>query len=190
MTSDKRRSYTAFYELSWGRTVACTYAITADLGVAEEIAQEAYIRAWSRWSRISAYDEPGAWVRQVATRLAISQWRRGRVARSFLTRVRTPEPVPGPDESSVALARALSLIPVSQRRAIVLHHLADLSVAEVASLENCPVGTIKARLARGRDNLAVHLDPTAPGTPDTAIDPGTPHRNPNPATTGLENSHV
>jgi RNA polymerase sigma-70 factor (ECF subfamily) len=51
----------------------------------------------------------------------------------------------------------LRRLPEVQRRALVLHHLAELPVAEVASLERCPEGTIKARLSRGRAALAEPL---------------------------------
>ena len=59
-----------------------------------------------------------------------------------------------------------------QRRAIVLHHLGDLTVREVARLESCPEGTVKARLSRGRTSLAGLL-----GDRDRTTD-------------GLEGSHV
>lgn len=173
MGQDLRRDFTAFYESTWDRTVACAYAITADLGAAEDAAQEAYVRAWPRWARLQNYDEPAAWVRQVATRLAISRWRRGRVARRFLARSRHPEPTAGPDENTVALTRALAQLPEAQRRAVVLHHLGDLRVSEIAAIEDCPEGTIKARLARGRSALATLLN-----TSDDTID------------NGLENSHA
>ena len=57
----------------------------------------------------------------------------------------------------VALARALQQLPADQRRAIVLYHLGDLSVAAVAAEMGVPVGTIKARLSRGRATLATLL---------------------------------
>jgi RNA polymerase sigma-70 factor (ECF subfamily) len=53
--------------------------------------------------------------------------------------------------------QALLQIPEAQRPAIVLHHLADLPVDEVARLERCPSGTVKARLSRGRAALALLL---------------------------------
>lgn len=161
MSADSRQDYAAFYDATWGRTVACAYAIAGDLGAAEDLAQEAYVRAWSHWSAISAYDDPASWVRRVVTRLAVSRWRRGRVARVFLSRSRPPEPIAGPDETSVALVRALGRIPEAQRRAVVLHHLAGFGVGEIADLEHCPIGTVKARLARGRTALAAQLRPTA-----------------------------
>ena len=54
MTTDSRWEFTDFYDATWGRTVACAYAIAGDLGAAEDLAQEAYTRAWPRWSTISA----------------------------------------------------------------------------------------------------------------------------------------
>lgn len=146
--------FAAFYDATWNRTVACAYAVSGDFGAAEEIAQEAYTRAWPRWSKLRAYDEPGAWVRQVATRLAVSRWRRHRTALRHLATTRGPEPVRGPDGSTVALVAALRELPEAQRRALVLHHLAGFPVAEVATIERCPEGTVKARLSRGRTALA------------------------------------
>jgi RNA polymerase sigma-70 factor (ECF subfamily) len=54
----------------------------------------------------------------------------------------------------VALIAALAKLPADQRVAIVLHHLTDLPVAEVARETGVPVGTVKARLSRGRRALA------------------------------------
>ncbi len=157
MRGSAEADFAEFYQATWSRTLAVTYALTGDRGVAEELAQEAYVKAWTHWSRVSGYDQPAAWVRQVATRLSVSRWRRARVAASWLARHRT-EPVTGPpDETTTALLQALLLIPEAQRRAIVLHHLADLPVDEVARIEHSPVGTIKARLSRGRTALAALL---------------------------------
>lgn len=156
-------NFTVFYDATWSRTVACAYAVTGDLGAAEEAAQEAYTRAWPRWATLAAYDDPGAWVRQVATRQAISRWRRSRTAIRHLTRSRPPEPTPPPDESWVALVTALRQLPEAQQRALVLHHLAGLSVADVAAIERCPEGTVKARLSRGRAALAPLLADTQNG---------------------------
>jgi RNA polymerase sigma-70 factor (ECF subfamily) len=155
--------FAAFYDATWSRTVACAYAVTGELGAAEEMAQEAYTRAWPRWSTLSTYDDPGAWVRQVATRQAISRWRRVRTARGFLARARPPEPSPPPDENSVALVAALRRLPEAQRRALVLHHLAGFSVADIAAAEKCPEGTVKARLSRGRAALVPLLGDTQNG---------------------------
>jgi RNA polymerase sigma-70 factor, ECF subfamily len=162
------QDFTAFYDATWSRTVACAYAVTGELGAAEEVAQEAYTRAWTRWSKLSVYDNPGAWVRQVATRQAISRWRRMRTAGRFLQRSRPPEHTAAPDETTVALVAALRRLPEAQRRALVLHHLAGFTVADIAILERCPEGTVKARLSRGRAALIPLLGGTPNGEPTHA----------------------
>jgi RNA polymerase sigma-70 factor (ECF subfamily) len=71
-----------------------------------------------------------------------------------------PEHAPEPSVDNVALVAALRRIPDAQRRAVVLHHLGGLSVAEVAHEVGAPEGTVKARLSRGRAALAELLADT------------------------------
>lgn len=157
MPDSAEGDFADFYAATWPRTLAVTYALTGDRGVAEELAQEAYVKAWSHWGKVSRYDQPAAWVRQVATRLSVSRWRRTKVAASWLARNRSETVAAPPDETTTALVQALQQIPEPQRRAVVLHHLADLPVDEVARIEHCPPGTVKARLSRGRAALALLL---------------------------------
>ncbi|HVE99319.1 MAG TPA: SigE family RNA polymerase sigma factor [Mycobacteriales bacterium] len=159
MADGREHDFTAFYDATWCQTVACAYGMTADLSAAEDLAQEAYCRAWRRWSSLSRYDDAAAWVRLVATRLAISRWRRARSTLDFLARAREAEPtVAPPNEATVLLVTALKKLPEPQRRALVLHHLGDIPVAEIARIEGCPEGTVKGRLSRGRAALAALLD--------------------------------
>ncbi|MEV1142726.1 SigE family RNA polymerase sigma factor [Micromonospora sp. NPDC049799] len=149
-----------FYRTSRHRTVTVLYALGGDLGEAQDAAQEAYARAWQRWSTISTYGDPEAWVRTVAYRLLVNRWRKIRNG-IVAYRRHGPDPHAGPpSENTVALVAALRQLPAEQRQAIVLHHLADLSVADIAAQTNTPPGTVKARLARGRKALAVLLDTT------------------------------
>lgn len=150
--------FAEFYRGTYSRTLACAFALTGDLGDAQEAAQEAYLRAWLRWRRLSSYDDPAAWVRHVAVRVAVSRWRRARNALVAWTRHGAAAPFEPPGPDAVALTAALAELPEAQRRALVLHHLADLPVAEVARREGVPEGTAKARLARGRQALAAALD--------------------------------
>ena len=64
---------------------------------------------------------------------------------------------PRRDEAHVALVAALKQLPEAQRQALVLHHIADLPVHDVAREVGVPEGTIKARLSRGRAALAALL---------------------------------
>jgi RNA polymerase sigma-70 factor (sigma-E family) len=159
---DGDEAFEEFYRTSRHRVVTVLYALGGDLVEAQDAAQEAYVRAWQRWERISAYHDPEAWVRTVGYRLLINRWRKVRNGIAAYRR-HGPEPVSGPpSENTVALVTALRRLPAEQRQAIVLHHLADLSVAEIAAQTNAPTGTVKARLARGRKTLATMLDINLP----------------------------
>ncbi|SDS20893.1 RNA polymerase sigma-70 factor, ECF subfamily [Friedmanniella luteola] len=150
-------AFDAFYAASFGRLVGQIYAMCGSVTEAQDCVQEAFIRAWDRRRTLDVDQAPEAWVRTVAYRLAVSRWRRARKALLPADRAHAPRTPVEPDVTRVALARALQALPADQRRAIVLHHLADLPVAAVAAEVGAPVGTVKARLSRGRAALAVLL---------------------------------
>lgn len=154
MGAKDAEGFDAFYSGTNRRVLHQMYAMTGNLADAQELAQEAYARAWQRWSTVSAYDDPEAWVRTVAWRLAASRWRKARNGVAAMLRQGPPEHAPEPSIDNVALVAALKAIPEAQRRAIVLHHLSGLSVAEVAHETGSPESTVKARLTRGRAALA------------------------------------
>jgi RNA polymerase sigma-70 factor (ECF subfamily) len=159
---DKDEGFEEFYRTSRHRVVTVLYALGGDLSEAQDAAQEAYVRAWQRWERISDYGDPEAWVRTVGYRLLVNRWRKVRNG-IVAYRRHGSEPVTGPpSENTVALVAALRRLPAEQRQAIVLHHLADLSVGEIAAQTNTPTGTVKARLARGRKLLATLLETNLP----------------------------
>lgn len=113
------------------------------------------MRAWLRWEAVGAYDDPEGWVRRVAHNLAVSRWRRAKklVLRASLPAARTE--IPG---ERMAIVAALQALPVAERRAIVLHHVAGLSVVDIARELRAPEGTVKSWLSRGRSRLASELD--------------------------------
>ncbi|MFE2096169.1 MULTISPECIES: SigE family RNA polymerase sigma factor [unclassified Streptomyces] len=156
MTEDE---FDAFYAAAFPRLTGQLYAFTGDHGEAQDVVQEAFVRAWDRRRDFLADGAPEAWVRTVAMRLAVSRWRRARRWLELVRRTPPPESVPGPDPERAALVSALRTLPEAQRMAVVLHHLCDLSVEQVASETGAPVGTVKARLSRGRAALARVLAP-------------------------------
>ncbi|MEV0715736.1 SigE family RNA polymerase sigma factor [Asanoa sp. NPDC050611] len=149
-------TFDSFYAANFNRLMLQLYAYTADVSAAQDAVQEAFSRAWARWDRLGTYDEPAAWVRRVALNVATNRWRRTRAARAH-ARYHREEAVDPPSPDRVALARALKTLPEKQRRAIVLFHIADLSVAQIAAQEGVPEGTVKAWLHRGRAALAALL---------------------------------
>jgi RNA polymerase sigma-70 factor, ECF subfamily len=151
-------SFDAFYRASRRRLFDCLHALTGNSAEAQDVVHEAYVRAWQRWSTVGTYEDPEAWVRLVARRIATNRWRRARNRLVAYRRVGAPPLLPGPTADRLALVAALTKIPVAQRTAIVLHHLLGLPVAEVAAETGVAEGTVKARLSRGRRALAELLD--------------------------------
>ena len=150
-------TFDVFYQTSFPRLVGRIYAMCGSVTEAQDCVQEAFIRAWDKRRTLDAEQSPEAWVRTVAYRLAVSRWRKARKAFRAPDRSQQLAPPSEPDVTRVALARALQQLPSDQRRAIVLYHLCDLSVADIAHEVGSPVGTVKARLSRGRTALAALL---------------------------------
>ena len=144
------------YAASFHGLATQLYVYTGDLDLAHDLVQEAFCRAFTRWSKLARYDDPTAWVRRVAFNLANSRWRRTKTALQYLLRQR-PEHVDGPGPDRVATVAALAKLPDAQRRAVVLHYVGDLSVADIAAQEGVAVGTVKSWLHRGRAALAAHI---------------------------------
>lgn len=160
------QEFDEFYDASFRRLTNQLYAMIGDRDEAQDCVQEAFVRAWAHRRRLQRAQHPEAWVRTTAYRLAVSRWRRTTRGRRPVDRaVGPPTQVAPPSETHVALVAALRQLPETQRRALVLHHLADLPVHAVAAEVGVPEGTIKARLSRGRAALAVLL----------ADDPGVSH---------------
>ena len=151
-----------FYRTTRHRIVTVLYALGGDLTEAQDAAQEAYVRAWQRWPRISAYGDPEAWVRTVGHRLLVNRWRKIRNGAAAYRRHGLAPTVGQPSEDTVALVAALRQLPAEQREVIVLYHLVDLSVTQIAAQTGAPTGPVKARLVRGRKVLADLLGTTLP----------------------------
>ncbi len=148
-----------FYAVACPRLIGYLTVLTGSRADAEEIAQDTFVQALRHWSRIRQYDDPTAWLHRVATRLAISRGRRRQVARRGLRRLAegVEDAVDVSPDARLDLDAALASLPVEHRAVLLLHHVQDLPVDEVAGVLDVPVGTVKSRLARARAALAPML---------------------------------
>jgi RNA polymerase sigma factor (sigma-70 family) len=151
-----REAYSAYYR----RLVAQVYGLTGDFAEAQDVVQEGFARVLARPRGFLAADDQPAYLRVVALNIARGRFRR-RVLFERLVRTgrvaATPAAVPGLTPDRLALVEALRRLPFATREVVVLHHIAELSVAEVARTLGVPEGTVKARLSRGRATLAQYL---------------------------------
>lgn len=147
----------ALYAASYRRLVVQMYAICGDRADAEDAVQEAFITALRKRRTLRSVQNPEAWIRTVALRRLHRGWRHSAVVRRHQATIAADADLSadarevGPDH--VALVAALALLDRGQREVVVLHHLADLSVVEIAEQLEIPVGTVKSRLGRGRQRL-------------------------------------
>jgi RNA polymerase sigma-70 factor (ECF subfamily) len=170
---DPQQHVRQVYAASAARLVAQMYAVTGDYAEAQDVVQEAFVRALAGPARFREVTNPEAWLRTVALNVARSRHRRrvllhGLVRSGRLDPAQPSAPALSPDH--VALVAALQRLPRQARETVVLHHLADLPVAEVATVLGCSVEAVNTRLVRARRALADHLgdgDP-APARPAPA----------------------
>lgn len=135
-----RESFDEWARSRQHRFVRMAYVMTGDFQRAEDLVQEALIRAAMRWDSLRD-GEPDAWVRTVIFREHVSWWRRLR--REVVTdlppdTVRVP-----PGEASVMVQAALAMLTHRQRAVLVLRYLEDLSIADTAAVLGVSDGTVK-----------------------------------------------
>ncbi|MER5515010.1 SigE family RNA polymerase sigma factor [Streptomyces sp. NPDC002677] len=138
-----------------------------DRHAAEDLLQNALIKAAGRWHRI---DEPEAYVRQVLYRQQIGRWRL-KWRRRELSVAELPESPPAPDTASAAelrlvLRTALSRLTARQRTVLVLRYFEDLPEADVARLLGCSVGTVRSTTHRSLARLRTLAPELAALDPD------------------------
>ncbi|MEY9890358.1 RNA polymerase sigma-70 factor (ECF subfamily) [Catenulispora sp. MAP12-49] len=162
MADSRSTDFGVFYAATVNRVAGYLYVVLGDRAEAEDAAHEAYARAWQRWSKVRDYDDPEAWVRTVAYRVAVNSWRK---AKNRLVAHRRSESVGRRDHADpsglssdrLVLVEALRKIPREQRQALVLFYVQGLSIAEIAHETGAPPNTVKARLARGRKAVAPYV---------------------------------
>jgi RNA polymerase sigma-70 factor (sigma-E family) len=124
------------------------YRLLGNRSEAEDVAQEACARAFSKWNSVRDHAEP--WCVRVASNLALDMLRaRTRaVRRNERLKVNETAAAPRIDER-LDLYAALERLPRRQRETVVLRYLGDLSEAQTADLIGCSVGSVKTHASRG-----------------------------------------
>jgi RNA polymerase sigma-70 factor (sigma-E family) len=139
--------------------VRLAYLLTGDRALAEDLAQDAFVRAAGRLIHLRDPGAFGAYLQRTVVNLSHSYFRRKKVERAYLERagaaIRT-QAAPGPDhslEDREELWTALGQLSQRQRTALVLRFYEDLSEQRVAELMNCRPGTVKSLVSRGLQTL-------------------------------------
>jgi RNA polymerase sigma-70 factor (sigma-E family) len=154
--TDQRRGLTALYEQHVGRATTLARLLTRDDHVAEDVAQEAFVRSAGRFDHLRQPDAFAAYLRRTVVNLCRARLRRQRLERDWLRRQERHEPASrpsfDPDERTIVWD-AIESLPWRQRAAIVLRYYEDLPQSEIADLLGCSVGATESLLSRAMTTL-------------------------------------
>ncbi len=175
MPARDRAGFAEFVAARSGALQRAAYLMVGDVGLAEDLVQEALTKTYVAWPRLRDPGNAEAYTRKAITTTAISWFRRKSWSSERVTEV-LPERVDGGHADGVAsrawLLSCLDQLPPRQRAAIVLRFYADQTEAQTAEAMGCAVGTVKSQVSAGLSKLralmgdAVEIDElmTAGGT--------------------------
>ena len=162
-----------------GDVYALLYRLTSDAEEARDLTQETFLRTFQNIERFRGDSDLKTWIYRIAVNQARNRWRWWRRRRRDVTvsldagdrqtdeslgsrlRDRTsrdPEQDTLAHERENALMVALGLVSRSYRETVILRDIEGLSYEEIASTLEISIGTVKSRLARGRNELRIKLE--------------------------------
>ncbi len=149
------REFEQFFLENYDAVVRALTVLTGDRERSTDATQEAFIKAYARWSKIRSYDMPAAWVRRIAINIGRdshrSEHRRLRRERPHL---QLDQPSPGDGIVGDSFARSLlASLPRRQCEVATLFYLDDRSVTEIAVILGLSEGTVKSHMSDARLNL-------------------------------------
>jgi len=185
-TPDVRRTVDAVWRIESPRLIARLARVVRDVGVAEELAQDAFVAALEQWPRAGVPDNPAAWLMAAAKNRAIDHVRRNKLIESKHVELGRTTPV-GNDDAVAELDAALDddigddllrliftachpVLSTEARVALTLRLLGGLTTDEIARAFLCPEPTIAQRIVRAKKTLSEkHVPfevPRGPGLAD------------------------
>ncbi len=153
--------------------------LCADPQAVDDLAQDTFLRALGSLHRFEGRSSARSWLLAIARRAVVDSYRHAAVrprpadVADWQLAVENAQPrgVPGFDDG-VVLLDLLASLPAERRRAFVLTQLLGLPYAEAAEAIDCPVGTVRSRVARARAELLDLLDePGEPAVPGESPEP-------------------
>jgi RNA polymerase sigma-70 factor (sigma-E family) len=149
----------ALYLCHGPEALRLAYLLTGDRELAEDLAQEAFVRVARRLTGLRNADSVRWYLRRTVVNLANSHLRRRRVERAHMPALASS--AAGLSATDVvtrqAVRDAIAQLSARQRAVVVLRYYEDLTDQQIASVLGCPVGTVKSALHRAAAILRQHL---------------------------------
>jgi RNA polymerase sigma-70 factor (ECF subfamily) len=156
-------AFEELYRRNVGRVFALCMRMAGDASLAEELAQDVFVRAWERLGTFRGESAFSSWLHPLTVNVALSERRarRRRTSRFVATDDLTPFEKPGKSvgpEEGMDLERALATLPPGARSVFVLHDVEGYRHQEISELTGVAEGTSKAQLHRARRMMREALE--------------------------------
>ncbi len=156
-------AFALLYHRHAARLFRTIYALTHDRGVAEDLLQETFVRAYQNLHRVdSKADSLAPWLHRIAVNLTYNWLSRRRLPVPSLEEAKhrlhaafasMPDEIVAREERRQAVQEALAALDEKHRVVAVLYYLQEFSVNEIAEILGVPPGTVKSRLHYARKHL-------------------------------------
>jgi RNA polymerase sigma-70 factor (sigma-E family) len=153
MSAGRREELGFLFREHYPAMVRLAYLLTSDRAVAEDIAQEAFVRTWRAWNRIEKQGSAPAYLRATVVNLSRSNLRRRLVERRHASSTQAETGTETDQAGRLAVLEALRRLPHGQRSVIVLRYHLDLSEQETARTLGVAQGTVKSQTHRALARL-------------------------------------
>lgn len=151
-------AFEELYRRHNGKVYALCFRLCGNAAEAEEMTQEAFVRAWQRLDRFHGDSAFGTWMHRLTVNTVLSGWRAAGRYRKRVVAIDDQEEFHHPVASrtpglAVDLERAIATLPQGARTVFVLHDIEGMLHREIAEATGLAVGTCKTQLHRARKLL-------------------------------------
>jgi RNA polymerase sigma-70 factor (ECF subfamily) len=155
---ERAEGFEAFFEAERARLFGTLCLVTGDRGEAEDVMQEAFLKVWERWDRVSKVHDPTGYLYRTAFNLFRSRFRlAARAARRILAADAAGNPFPAVEDRQDLLVALRKLTP-RQRAAVVLVELMDLTSEDAAKILHVRPVTVRVLASQGRAAIKRDLE--------------------------------
>lgn len=155
-----REAYAELVRCNYASVIRVVYRICGDEHLAEDVAQETFLKAWQHLSSYQPRSSLKSWLYRIALNATMDKLRsEARLAYQDVDELDVPDSKPGPEaimerkERAAAVHIAIMSLPPASRSVLVLRELERLSYREIADTLDIPAGTVMSRLNYARDRL-------------------------------------
>jgi RNA polymerase sigma-70 factor (sigma-E family) len=164
--ADADEAIEALFHAHYPRLAYIAFSLVGDWDLAEQIAQESFLRLWRRWRWINDKQAAPFYLQRTVVNLSRETIRRRMIERRAMRAQGAQRPPGlGPDPAeTLALRQAIAALPARKRECVVLRYLIGMTEAESARVLGVSVGTVKSQTHKGLGLLRDRLDGTPAGT--------------------------